>query len=158
MQALKLSAKQLPASRFPERADVYLCDKCGTDITRLLHPGRAHAWRTLGPSRFNCRCGQEFVSGAAEWDDLSSWEKQYRLSSLFAPFVVSGAPLASFGYLIYLAVVRRSVILKVLSVVLAIPAAVFLALFAAFLVDGLEIVGSLYRTRISRRLGKRDNS
>jgi len=31
-----LSIKQLHASEFPEPADVYVCDKCGRDITSHL--------------------------------------------------------------------------------------------------------------------------
>ena len=34
--------KKLPASRFPEPADVYFCDKCGRDESRYLHQGQAH--------------------------------------------------------------------------------------------------------------------
>ena len=33
MQRLDLNRTQLPASKFPDFADAYVCDKCGTDIT-----------------------------------------------------------------------------------------------------------------------------
>ena len=64
MEALNLDqkqvgTKQLRASQFPEPADVYVCDKCGRDITVHLYSGRAHVQILLRPSRYVCRCGQK---------------------------------------------------------------------------------------------------
>jgi hypothetical protein len=75
MQALNLDPKQppvvkRPASEFPEAADVYVCDKCGRDMTRHLYRGRAHVRQPLGPVRYFCCCGQDYLSGATEWDYL----------------------------------------------------------------------------------------
>jgi hypothetical protein len=50
-----------PASQFPERADVYFCDKCRRDITTHLYRGRSHVRQPLGPVRYVCRCGQSYL-------------------------------------------------------------------------------------------------
>src|SRR5262249_61613352 len=46
MRMLNLDRSQLPASKFPEHADVYICDRCGRDITSHHHRGRAHRLAT----------------------------------------------------------------------------------------------------------------
>jgi hypothetical protein len=79
MQALDLDPKQAtvikrPASEFPDPADVYLCDKCGGDITAHLHRGRAHVRQPLGPVKYVCRCGQAYLSGATELPS-KSWPR-----------------------------------------------------------------------------------
>src|SRR5260370_11662368 len=119
MQALNLDPKQpplvtRPGSEFPEAADVYVCDKCGRDITRYLHRGRAHVRQPLGPVRYSCRCGQDYVSGATEWDYLSNWEKRQWLRDIPLIFVLF-AILAGCVSLVYFAVVRRNIVLLVLS-------------------------------------------
>src|SRR5712691_3427119 len=83
MQRLNLDVPhktQLPASAFPTRADVYVCEKCGRDITRHLQAGQAHVWEPMGPERYRCRCGQTYLTGATEWDHLGDWERKRRVS------------------------------------------------------------------------------
>src|SRR3954467_4255812 len=77
------SAVGLPASAFPNRAAAYFCDNCQRDMTKHLHPGRAHVWQAMGPSRYICRCGQEWPTGALEWDQFSAVERQRRLRDTF---------------------------------------------------------------------------
>src|SRR6266852_6121306 len=122
MEALNLDqkqvgTKQLRASQFPEPADVYVCDKCGRDITVHLYSGRAHVQILLRPSRYVCRCGQKYLSGAAEWDDLSDWERRQRWGQVQVHFVMVSALLAGSAILTYFAVTRRSIALLVLLVV-----------------------------------------
>jgi len=42
---------KVPASAFPSPADVYVCDKCGRDITKYFRRGQAHAWKPMRPER-----------------------------------------------------------------------------------------------------------
>lgn len=74
----------LPASSFPSAATTYLCDTCGSDITKHLHHGRAHVWQPMGPQRYRCRCGQSWLSGAVEWDHLGDWERRRRVRDTLA--------------------------------------------------------------------------
>ena len=105
MLSLNLSGRPrtpLPPSAFPEKADVYVCDKCGRDITKHFRPGRAHVWAPMGRERYQCLCGQKYLTGAREWDHLGDWERVRRagdtlgLGVLFS--VVSSIP----GLLVYL--------------------------------------------------------
>ena len=155
MQLLNLDPKQSPvikrpASEFPEAADVYLCDKCGRDITAHLYRGRAHVRQPLGPVRYVCRCGQDYLSGATEWDYLSDWEKRQWLWDIPLIFILF-AVVAAYGAVAYLAVVHRGFVMIVLSL-LGIPfALVFLWLFVLMSAIPFQIVASILRTRVFRR-------
>jgi hypothetical protein len=39
--------KTLSASCFAERADIYVCDKCGRDLTKRFRPGQSHSWTPM---------------------------------------------------------------------------------------------------------------
>jgi len=155
MQALNLDPKQsaikrLPASEFPESADVYVCDQCGRDLTVHLHRGRAHVRQPLGPVRYFCRCGQGYLSGATEWDYLSDWEKRQWLRDIPLILILFAA-LAGFMTFGYFALVRRSLIMIVLSFAGVPFAMVFFRLFLIMSVIPFEIVASRWRTRASRK-------
>jgi len=149
METLSLSKTQLPASRFPEPADVYVCDKCGTDVTEHLHRGLAHVWRPLGPSRYTCRCGQKYLSGTVEWDSLSDWEKRLRLRQIVGVLILIAVPLAGFMFLLRSTVAHGGIVLPALCVVAAFPSILLLLAFVAFVLEGFEVVASLWRTRVS---------
>jgi hypothetical protein len=135
-----------PASEFPEAADVYVCDKCERDITRHLHRGRAHVRPRLGPVRYSCGCGQDYISGATEWDYLSNWEKRQWLRDIPLIFIFF-AILAGSVSLVYFAVVRRNVILMALSFA-AIPfGIVCFRLFIVMTAIPFQSAASLLRTR-----------
>ena len=148
MQALNLNST-VPASRFPEPADVYVCDKCGRDITEHLHRGRPHVWRPLGPSRYVCVCGAKYVTGAVEWDNLGQWERTRRLRQGVGLLVILGLILISIGALLYVAFNRGGFLLTALAILSASPAIVCLALFLATALDLMEIVASVLRTRVA---------
>lgn len=153
MEALNLNqkqfgTKQLRASEFPDPADVYVCDKCGRDITAHLHRGRAHVRMPLGPSRYICDCGQKYRSGTAEWDDLSDWDRRQRLADIGLAFIVLAA-LAGFSILVAFAVTHRRVALLVVLAIAALFSIPLLPLFIAILTSPFEIAASLWRTRIS---------
>jgi len=148
MQALNLNSTA-PASRFPEPADVYVCDKCGRDITEHLHRGRPHVWRPLGPARYVCVCGAKYVTGAAEWDNLSDWEKTNRLRQSVGLLVILGLILTAIGALVYFTFARGGVLLTVLAILSASPAVVCLTLFVGTALDLIEIVASVFRTRVA---------
>jgi hypothetical protein len=110
MQKLDLNSPaltRLPASAFPGRADVYLCDKCERDITRYLRPGRPHASAPMRRERYLCPCGEKYLTGATEWDHLGHRERLRRIQQTIV-----------FG-----------VAFSVISVILAIPAYFILKLF-----------------------------
>jgi len=148
MQALNLSST-IPASRFPEPADVYVCDNCGRDITEHLHRGRPQVWRALGPVRYVCVCGAKYVTGAAEWDNLSESERKRRLRQGVVTLVFLGLILAPIGVLLYFAFNRGGFVLTVLAILSASPAIVCLALFLGTALDMMEIIASVYRTRVA---------
>jgi hypothetical protein len=153
MQALNLDPKQLAtkrlrASEFPEPADVYVCDKC-RDLTVHLHRGRAHVRQPLGPVKCFCRCGQDYLSGATEWDYLSDWEKRQWLGDIPLIFILF-AVLAGFVTFAYFALVRRSLVMIVLSLAGVPFAAVFVRLFIIMSAIPFEIAASRWRTRSSR--------
>lgn len=93
IEGLKLSNSgrtRLRASLFPVRADVYVCDQCGTDVTKYLRHTRSHAWTPMGPERHRCECGREFLTGAVEWDHLADRQRQGRIrDSVGLPFFFS---------------------------------------------------------------------
>src|ERR1700757_78582 len=141
MQALNLDPKQAtvikpPASEFPDAADVYLCDKCGRDITAHFHRGRAHVRQPLGPVRYVCRCGQAYLSGATKWDHLSVWEKRQWLRDIPLIFILF-AVVAAYGAVAYFAVVHRGVVMIVLSL-LGIPFAL-VSLWLFFLMSAIPL-------------------
>ena len=70
---------QLPASAFPERADIYVCDDCKKDITRHFSRGKAHSWTPMGRETYTCACGRRYQTGAVEWNHLSEWERTRRI-------------------------------------------------------------------------------
>jgi len=62
MQSLNLDSHariKLPASEFPDKADVYVCDKCGRDITERLQRGAGHTAWQIGTERYRCQCGEK---------------------------------------------------------------------------------------------------
>jgi hypothetical protein len=149
MEALNLNTKQLRASEFPEPADVYVCDRCGREITAHLRRGQAHVWRPLGPLRYVCPCGQKYLSGAVEWDNLSDWEQRQRSRQTFGLLIIALAILTGFGILVYFAVTRHSLLFLILSALAFIPSVVFFSLLVASLLDVFGIAASLWRTRIA---------
>src|SRR4030095_782821 len=84
---------KLPASSFPERADVYICDKCGREVTRHLRRGHAHVWAPMGRERYLCPCGEKYLTGATEWDHLGQWERRRR----FRQTIVFGVLFSAFS-------------------------------------------------------------
>ena len=139
-------AQSLPASKFPECADVYFCDNCGRDVTKYLHPGRAHVRRAVGPVRYVCVCGKTYLTGAMEWDYLSEWEKhQWRADIGLAAllFMLLVVPIG----LAYAAWHRHSALLLGILVIVLIPAVVVLRLFALTMLGFVDIARSIWRTR-----------
>lgn len=160
MQTLNLSPQQrttLVASRFPEPADAYTCDKCGRDISKHLHLPHGHARRPFGPSRYVCACGEKYLSGAAEWDERSDWEQRQSIRD-FGLGIVLVAVLLLLGMLEYLAFHRGSGVLLAVAVVGLLPLVVIGGMAVLMLIEPVEIVASLWRTRIVGRLtSKRDS-
>jgi hypothetical protein len=141
---------QLPASRFPEPAELYFCDRCGRDLTKNLYHDRAPVWQPLRPMWFVCPCGQKYLSGAAEWDDLTTWERRQRVWQLrigFALFALLVTP----ATLAYFALRYGGAALIALVGIALIPSILVARPFGFVLLDLYEIVASVWRTRLSRR-------
>jgi hypothetical protein len=90
-----------PASAFPERANIYVCDNCCRDITKHLRPGQSHVWKPRGPERYQCRCGKKYLTGAIEWDHLGRWERSGRIRDTLGLGVTFSAMLSVLGLMLY---------------------------------------------------------
>ena len=152
MSSLNLATRpriQLPASSFPDRADVYVCDKCGLDITKHLHPGQAHTWKAMGPERYRCRCGQNYLTAATEWDHFSEWERKRRIqctlgfAAVFS-VIISVCGLAAYLTLRYVFFLPRAGVI-VGALIAAFP---FLFMVVPF---SLGVASSMWRTRVGTR-------
>jgi hypothetical protein len=141
---------RLPASRFPNRAEVYFCDNCGRDVTKNLHHDRAPLWQPLRPIWHVCQCGRKYLSGAAEWDDLTTWERKQRIRQLGIGFVLF-ALLMIPGTLAYFALTLGSATLLAVLAIALIPSIVVARLLWFTLLDVFEIIASIWRTRVSGR-------
>lgn len=142
---------RLPASRFPDPADLYFCDNCGRDLTQNLYRDRAPVWQPLRPMWYVCQCGQKYLSGAAEWDDLTAWEREQRIGQLLIGVVLL-ALLVIPATLAYFAIRYGGAALFIIVGIALIPSVLAAKPFAFVLLDVYEIIASLCRTRsIDRR-------
>ena len=144
------TVSRLPASRFPEPAELYFCDDCGRDLTKHLYRDRAPVWQPLRPMWHVCECGQKYLSGAAEWDDLSRWERKQRIWQLRIGFVLFGLLVipATLGY--FAVRYGGAALLAVVGIAL-IPSILVAKPFWFVLVDLYEMSASVWRTRIVSR-------
>jgi len=90
---------QLPASAFPEPAEVYICDNCGRDITRHLPRQQSPSSRAIGPQRYACACGQGWLTGLAEWDHMEGWERRNQIRGTVLLSIILSV-LATLTYLV----------------------------------------------------------
>jgi len=135
---------RLPASSFPERADIYFCDKCARDITHHLHRRRSHSWAPIGPMRYTCLCGQQYLTGALEWMNLSDWEQSRRTSQTLGLGLMFSVMSSVLGLLAYW--LLRALQLPRLALVFALIITV--APFVLFMVPFCyEVAMSKWRTR-----------
>ena len=146
MIGLNLSDRKtsLPASAFPERADIYICDQCQRDLTEHFVPGQAHVMQPLGPERYTCECGQRYLTGAVEWANLSEWDKRRRRLDAFGFGALLSVMLSIPGLCVYF-VLRLlhlpNVALFVALFIAACPLVLSATMFCA------EVLASLWRTR-----------
>ena len=135
---------QLPASAFPEPAATYICDNCGRDITKRLHPGRAHCWQAMGPQRYVCLCGKKWLSGAVEWNHLGDWERERRIRDTLALGALSSVASFLIVALAYLAAHATGMIVGVsfIAIVIVILPAVLIIVPFVF-----QVGASMWRTR-----------
>jgi hypothetical protein len=151
MANLNLSARksQLPASAYPERADIYVCDKCEKDITRHFIAQQSHSWRPLGRERYLCQCGQSYLTGAVEWTNLSEYEKNRRIQGALVPGIIGSVIFSIFGlgaYLLLRVLQFRRIALFTGLVITVFP---FVAIVTTSLVG---IALSSWRTKVRRKL------
>lgn len=138
--------QQRPASEFPRYADVYVCDQCQRDITKHLHPGKAQAWRALGPERYTCECGQGYKTGAKEWTNLSNWEKRRQTQQTFGLGSVILVIFSATALIIYF--VFHLMHLRIFNL----PFALLISLSPSFFLVAdfcFAVAASLWRTRNS---------
>jgi hypothetical protein len=152
MEVLELNTERsgrLPASSFPEAAEVYFCDKCGRDLTKHLHRGHRHSGCPLGPPRHKCDCGESYLTGAVEWDHLGNGGRRRRIQFLRLGFVLS-LPLILSGTAIYWGFAREYYLLAIvasISLILTVP---LFVVFAISLFEVIQIACSIWRTRMAR--------
>jgi len=144
-----LDATILPASRFPEHADEYECDKCGRLVTKHLNCGRAHVEKPIGRERYRCRCGETYPSGAIEWDHLRDSERRRRMKMLLFVYTRFLLPALIPAIFAFLALHYRIYWLLAICVLVSIPTIVFLYLSAISLLELIWIAASLWRTRVT---------
>ena len=146
-----ISLGSLPASRFPERASAYFCDKCGEDISGRFYVRKGHGSPPLGPPTFYCGCGERYLSGTREWDQLGANEKRVYLGTLRIATLVAVPFLFSLTAAV-LGVRWDNKALTIIGSVLAVITAPFsIMMVPGFLVIG-NIMASIFRTRILSRL------
>jgi len=68
----------VPASRFPRRADGYVCERSRRDLTKPFPPSRGHTWSPTAPERFNRPGGKTYLTGTSEWDHPEQSERSQR--------------------------------------------------------------------------------
>lgn len=141
----------LPASSFPSPADCYVCDECGRDLTNYLHPGRAHVEQAMGPSRYECLCGQKYLTGAAEWDHLGPWARRRRAKNSLGLGTLFSAPLLIVGIAFCLILHCSTRTLGVVSAFGLIP---FFLMNVPF---WLKVTQSIWRTRIGSSATSKDS-
>ena len=137
---------KVPASAFPSPADFYVCDKCGRDITKYLRRGQAHAWKPMGPERYLCRCGKQYLTGATEWDHLGDWERKRRVAQTLGLGILFSVPGSVIGLVAYLALHRSKGALIGALVITATPLLLMLVPF------WLGVAASVWRTRVGSRI------
>jgi len=137
----------LPASAFPARADAYLCDKCERDITKHFRPATSHSWEPMGRERYECLCGQRYLTGAKEWDHLGDRERRRRATVTLVLAVIFSVMAAIPGLLVYMllhfALGYREGALATGLVIAATP---FVLIQISF---WSAAIASMWRTRIS---------
>lgn len=97
-----------------------------------------------------CQCGQKYLSGAAEWDDLTAWQREQRIAQLsigLVLFAILAIPLT----LAYFALRYGGAALIALVGVALIPSILAAKPFGFFLLDVYEIIASVCRTRLAGR-------
>jgi hypothetical protein len=103
---LNLHARRLSVSKYPEWAQVYVCDQCGADLTKFVRRGwGSHGANRIGPASRTCSCGKVFETGYVEWDHLTSVEQRHEsrgfLPLLLIVLVVSAGLGVPIGFLTY---------------------------------------------------------
>ena len=89
------------------------------------------------------------VSWVREWDRWSDWEKRLRFGQIVGMLILLTVPLAGFVFLLRATVAHWGIVLPALCTVAAFPSILLLLAFVGFLLEGFEVVASLWRTRIS---------
>jgi DNA-directed RNA polymerase subunit RPC12/RpoP len=127
------------ASEFPQPADVYICHRCGRDVTKHLHPPRGHGGRAIGPEQYACTCGERYLTGAVEWDHLPEHGRGIG-ETLFVGLFLS-AFLSPLGIGIYFLLHRTIGALASSVAITTIPLTLMLLLL------GRDVIPSIWRTR-----------
>lgn len=145
MLGLKLSLEKLPASAHPERANVYVCDKCGRQITKHLGTVIAHSRPPIGAERYRCKCGSRDLIGAIEWDHMGSVRRGQYFWGTFVVGLLLSFSISVFVFLVFLVlhVTTRSD-RPAIYVAITITALPFISVHCSF---WPRIVASMWRTR-----------
>jgi len=136
---------RLPASEFPNQADVYVCDHCGEDITAHFSPWASHSWVPMAPERFTCACGRPYLTGAVEWDNLGQRERKRRIRDTHGLGLFFSLLSSVVGLLAYFALRALHHGQAAMVIAVVITAFPFAALVVPF---WLQVAASMWRTRV----------
>src|SRR5579863_918680 len=152
MHSLNLGARpqsSLPASAFPNRADIYVCDACGRDVTKHFRARQSHSWSPMGCDRYRCACGQVYLTGAKEWDQLGAGERMRRVGQSVWLGILFSAMFSLIGLIAYLVLhlgfgLREGARITAL-VITGLPFALIQIVFWP------SVLASMWRTRVGAR-------
>jgi hypothetical protein len=96
----------------------------------------------MGPNRYQCKCGQKYLTGAMEWDQLGEWERKRRIGQTVGLGILCSAAFSIVGLVVHLALHRSKAALICASAITALP---FLLMNVPF---WLDVAASVWRTRV----------
>lgn len=123
-----------------------------TEYQQTFAPRQSACSTPIGPMRYRCLCGKTYLTGATEWDYLSEWDKRQWRSDAGIAFILLFLIFIPIAFA-YAAWHFRNLILLVISVVALIPTVILLRLFVTILLGFVDIVRSIWRTRIGSATG-----
>ena len=100
----------------------------------------------MGPNRYQCQCGEKYLSGASEWDYLGEWERKRRIRQTLGIGTFLSLPFSMIGLVVHLALHHSKGALIGGTVLAALP---FLLVNVPF---WLQVAASIWRTRVGSSL------
>jgi len=99
--------------------------------------------QSIGPVRYTCKCGRQWVTGATEWDYLNPWDRRKHVTEtafctvLLSVFAAIPAAIVYFAFESWQGTFVASLILALPVLAIVVPSV-------------LEIAASVWRTRFQK--------